>query len=271
MDQHSTAADDYQGLPRPIGVLGKSYPSGADIPLHHHRRGQLLYAISGLMRVATGRTVFVLPPNRALWLPPGEPHALQILDRAEMRNLYIEPDVRLFADPTPKILAMTPLVRALILRLLEEPPLYDEAGPPGMVAALLLAEIPRLAEVPLSAALPSDPRLRHLTDAILASPSVDWPLERAAEVAALSPRTLERHIQSDIGMSYGRWRQQLLMLEAVALLESNISIPETSRRLGYGNPSAFTAAFKRSFGKSPSRFRTPDGESETDGRTVPSR
>lgn len=268
MDRHSTAADDYQSLPRPIGVLGKTYPGGAEIPQHRHRRGQLLYAITGLMRVATGRTVFVLPSNRALWLPPGEPHALQIIDQVEMRNLYIEPQVTLFPDAAPRILAMTSLVRALILRLLEEPPLYDEAGPAGLAADLLLAEIPRLAEVPLSAALPTDPRLRRLADAILASPSLDWPLERAAEVAALSPRTLERHIQGEIGMSYGRWRQQLLMLEAVALLESNVSIPETSRRLGYANASAFTAAFKRSFGKSPSRFRTPDAGSGTDERTA---
>ncbi|MFD2265091.1 helix-turn-helix domain-containing protein [Lacibacterium aquatile] len=265
MDRHSTAADDYQALPRPIGVLGKSYAAGTDIPLHEHRRGQLLYAMSGIMRVATEGAVFILPPNRALWLPPGVPHALRILAGVEMRNLYIAPEVALFPEPTPKILAMTLLVRALILRLLEEPPLYDEEGSAGLIARLLLSEIPRLAEVPLSAALPADPRLRRLTNAILAEPARDWSLERAAEIAALSPRTLERHIQDETGLSYGRWRQQLLMLEAISLLASGLTIADVTRRLGYANASAFAAAFKRSFGQSPSDFRTRNAASGRDG------
>src|SRR5215470_10797931 len=39
--------------PRPVAVMARTLEPGHRIPLHMHRRGQLLHAVSGIMRVET--------------------------------------------------------------------------------------------------------------------------------------------------------------------------------------------------------------------------
>jgi quercetin dioxygenase-like cupin family protein len=56
--------------PRPIAAMAKTWAAGERIPLHIHRRGQLLHAVSGIMRVETAEAAWIVPPARALWLPP---------------------------------------------------------------------------------------------------------------------------------------------------------------------------------------------------------
>jgi AraC-like DNA-binding protein len=50
----------------------EDHPAGAVIPPHRHRGAQLLFASSGVLRVEAARSHWVVPPNRAVWLPPGE-------------------------------------------------------------------------------------------------------------------------------------------------------------------------------------------------------
>src|SRR5690606_1131005 len=63
------------------------------IDWHAHKRAQLLYAVSGVMRVATDAGVWIVPPQRAVWIPPGIEHQVQAQGTPlSMRSLYIRPD-----------------------------------------------------------------------------------------------------------------------------------------------------------------------------------
>ena len=44
---------------------------------HYHDVGQLLFAISGTMRVFTPGNIVLLPPTMALWLPPKLHHRIE--------------------------------------------------------------------------------------------------------------------------------------------------------------------------------------------------
>ena len=77
--------------PRPVAVHGADLEVGHRIPLHMHRRGQLLHAVSGIMRVETAQAAWILPPARALWLPPQWPHSVTMRSHVEMRTIYIAP------------------------------------------------------------------------------------------------------------------------------------------------------------------------------------
>jgi len=46
------------------------------------------------------------------------------------------------------------------------------------------------------------------------------------------------------------------LMEALSLMGSGRSITMTAYDVGYNSPSAFTAAFHRTFGLSPSQYRT---------------
>ena len=76
--------------PRQVAVLARTFDAGHHIPLHMHRRGQLLHAVSGIMRVETAEAAWIVPPARALWLPPQWPHSVTMRSHVEMRTIYID-------------------------------------------------------------------------------------------------------------------------------------------------------------------------------------
>jgi len=67
--------DDYEAIPRPIISVGNDYAPGIARGSHQHRRNQLLYGATGLMIVTTPQGRWVVPPQRALWIPAGVYHA----------------------------------------------------------------------------------------------------------------------------------------------------------------------------------------------------
>ena len=51
--------------------LARRYPRGLHIEPHSHTWAQVLYAVAGVMWVEVGREALVVPPQRAVWLSPG--------------------------------------------------------------------------------------------------------------------------------------------------------------------------------------------------------
>ncbi|WP_243649671.1 AraC family ligand binding domain-containing protein [Azotobacter chroococcum] len=68
---------DYESADRPIVVMAKDYPAGHVVPRHTHACGQLIYAVSGIMEVRTDSGLWLVPPQRALWMPAGIAHAMR--------------------------------------------------------------------------------------------------------------------------------------------------------------------------------------------------
>src|SRR5690242_7500960 len=79
---------DFQHVPRPIAAMAKDYPAGWVQPLHRHRRAQLVYASSGVMTIYTPQGTWVVPPDRALWIPAEIDHSIQMSGRVTMRMVY---------------------------------------------------------------------------------------------------------------------------------------------------------------------------------------
>ncbi len=136
---------------RPLAAFARDYPDGHDTGWHSHARAQLLYATGGVMRVSTGTTGFVVPPGRALWVPAGLPHAVSMRGGVAMRALFVRRDAAA-AGRGPEaatVLAVSPLLRELILAACAEPLEWDQAGRAGQVSALILDEIARAQPLPL--------------------------------------------------------------------------------------------------------------------------
>lgn len=64
MDQRHP--DDHEHVPRPVVGIGNDYPPSFELAEHQHRRGQLLYAASGVVAVSTPQGAWVAPPERAV-------------------------------------------------------------------------------------------------------------------------------------------------------------------------------------------------------------
>jgi AraC-like DNA-binding protein len=234
--------------------MAKDFPSGFVIAPHSHPRAQLIYAADGVMRVISPQGAWVVPPLRAVWIPAGIEHEVRMSGPVAMRTLYID------SKSAPPLLAactvidVTPLLRALILRAVEEPIEYDEHGAAGLVMALILSELSRANAVPLRIPLPSDPRLAALCRALLDNPAETDTLDDWAERSGASARTLARLFNRETGMGFTQWRQQVRLAEAVGRLAKGEPIARIAESLGYSSASAFTAMFRRTLGATPRQY-----------------
>jgi transcriptional regulator GlxA family with amidase domain len=97
---------------------------------------------------------------------------------------------------------------------------------------------------------------------------------RIGEVAgrvATSPRHLQRIFADVAGMGFRSYLRRLRMSKAADLLATTpLPVKEIARRVGYGDASQFSKAFKRTYGVSPSQFRTmARARREESGRVDP--
>ena len=144
----STSGADYQNVPRPVAAMARDLPPDHEIDWHQHPRFQVIYGTEGVMSVDTHDETWVVPPMRAVWMPPKMPHRVRASGRVKMRTLYIRPDA---SDRMPsgcQVLPVTPLLRELIQRATEIPVEYDENGGDGRVMRLILDELASLAHLP---------------------------------------------------------------------------------------------------------------------------
>ena len=254
MPARSTNREDFQVVPRPIGAMAKDFPDGFFIAPHAHRRSQLIHASSGVMRVRTPQGAWVVPPHRAVWVPANVVHDVRMAGAVAMRTLYIVPEAASSMPQACCVVAVSPLLRELILRASAAPLLYDEAGPDGRIMALILDELRTLAVLPLNLPMPQDKRLAGICRAILDDPAGSLTLGGWGRRVGASSRTLARLFLRETGMTFGRWRQQARLLEALSGLAQGQSVTTIALDLGYDSPSAFTSMFRRALGRTPSGY-----------------
>ncbi|MFT3803219.1 MAG: helix-turn-helix transcriptional regulator [Burkholderiaceae bacterium] len=238
-------------MPRPVAAMPKAFADGHTIAWHRHERHQLLFATSGVMSIATVDASWVVPTERALWLPAGIEHRVTMSGPVQMRTLYLGETAGASMPAACTVIGVTPLLRELIVRATRLPVLYDEGGAAGRLMQVLLDELYAMPSLPLRLPLPADPGLRELCRRILQEPARDDTLERWADTQGVSGRTLARRFRAQTGMSFGQWRQQARLLEALRRLGRGQSVTAAALDVGYESASAFSAMFKRSLGLGP--------------------
>jgi AraC-like DNA-binding protein len=238
--------------------LARTYPRGLCIEPHSHGWAQVLYAVAGVMWVEVGHEALVVPPQRAVWLPPDTVHSIRMMSAVEMRNLYLrEADVH-HLSPTSDVFEINGLLRELITTIAERETDRDDAylETAYRFAAMELAHAPRYSlRVPLPDA--SDRRLDVLCRAVIENPSVDISFEQHAAGVGASVRTLSRLFSRTLGLGFAEWRRQVQLAIAVSRLAEGQPVSKVARSLGF-RPSSFSDMFRRELGTAPSEFCTAD-------------
>ena len=244
----------------PLGPVARAivtrrtrYAAGHHVRPHWHARAQFIFAVAGTMTVRAQRRVGIVPPSRALWVPARTVHEIEMSGVVEMRSLYIE-DGAAGLPSTCVVLAVTPLLRELVVRAAALPPDYDEESDDGLLMRLLLAEIRRLPRCALELPLPSSPDLAGLCERILADLSTRRPCNVDARDANTSARTLYRRFLRETGISFARWKQQARLLESIRRLAAGTPVTHVALDLGYESPSAFSTMFRRALHINPRDF-----------------
>ncbi len=257
-----TALNDPAALsnnPRPVVALAGDYPSGYETAPHCHARAQLVYASQGVMTVTAAAGSWVVPPQRAVWMPAGAEHGIRVDRAISMRSLYVRPDAAAGLPIACRVVDVSELLRALILRAMAVPPHYDEAGPDGRIMRVILDELRTLPSAPQNLPRARDARLLRVTEALRADPADRRSLAAWGRAAGASPRTLARLFLAETGLGFRAWRQRARLLHALVALASGEPVTRVAFEAGYDSPSAFIAAFKRAFGTTPGRYFGNEG------------
>ena len=243
-------------VPRDVVVIERSFAAGSRYPTHHHQRGQLAYSRQGSISVITRFGHWLVPPGRAVWVPAGVEHEMQMLGPVVMLNTFVSVDAadRVGLATHCQVCAVSPLLYQLLLQAVELPLLYPMEGRSDHLMGLLLTEISMAAVLPLHAPLPMHEGLAALCRSVLVAPTLLMDTDAMAERMAMSRSTFTRFFRKETGISYMQWRQQACLLAAIRRLEAGQSVTSVALELGYGSPSAFTALFRKTLGVSPQAY-----------------
>ena len=252
--RHSVQTFDPDAIDRPVLALRVDVrEQESELPMHEHRKGQLVLALRGGVTCAVETGLWMVPPGCGVWIPGGTPHSNRATANASIVFLFVAAG----AAELPAeccTLAITPLVAELIRHLAAQAPSYVQNRSNVLAAALVADQLAQMEKQQLHLPVSRHPQLRKIADRLTRNPSdratvADW-----GRRVGMSERSLARLIVQETGMTFGRWRQQLHIIVALQALAAGASVQRVSETLGYESVTAFITMFKKALGKSPARY-----------------
>jgi hypothetical protein len=162
---------DPDEIRRPVVTFGVALADvgSIELDLHRHRKGQVMLVQRGAISCEVEGGLWIVPPRSALWIPGGALHAVKATGALEGYNAFIDPDVDARLPEVCCAMSVTPLLRALLVRLASLPAAYEEGGANSRLVAVLLDELAAAQVEELHLAMPTDPRLRGIVELMMAS------------------------------------------------------------------------------------------------------
>jgi len=223
--------------------------------LHRHRRGQLLGSTQGLLSVSLESTVWIVPAIHAIWLPPGVLHSVSSHGPFRGWGVFIEESACEELPQSACTIRVSGLLREAVQRAATWP-LGSHDKQSGNIASVIIDEIRTLPMESFGLPLPGDDRLARIARAFIADPSDERDLDSWAHWGGVSSRTLSRRFVSETGFTFTAWRQRARLLRSLEMLATGMAVTNVAVDLGYSTTSAFIGLFRRTFGETPSLYRS---------------
>ncbi|MBB2205938.1 AraC family transcriptional regulator [Gluconacetobacter takamatsuzukensis] len=246
--------EQVEDAPGDIVALGNEYADGHVIAPHSHRRTQLLCATSGAVMVTTRHGTWVLPPQRGIWIPAGTVHQVRMLGHVRSNSLFLKADTLEAVPAACCVVGLSAFMRALLAEAVALPVDHDSNGRAEALMGLIRYEIADLPVVPLFLPIPVHEALARRCRTFLVSPSIHQTIETWSKGLGMSRRSFTRMFRRETGMSFMSWRQQACLVAALPRLVAGERVTLIAMDLGYDNPAAFTAMFRKMLGASPRSY-----------------
>jgi len=247
MMSNSRHDPDRHTLVRTFGVTFRRPDFHKIVPAHAPGWDRFIYATRGMMTVRVDNCAWAVPAHRAIMVPAEVSCTIEMQGEVAVRMLYLK-------APSPakscSVVNVSPLMRELILRAVALGALNSGVPAHRRLNAVLRDEIKTLRALPLQLPAPRDERALRLAE--LAGSAASTP-ELLRQCGA-SRRTMERLFLDETGMTLGQWLRRCKLLQAIRLLASGQSVKRAALELGYANPSAFIAMFRRELGTTPAHY-----------------
>jgi AraC-like DNA-binding protein len=245
-----------------VHLVARSFPQGTRLDPHMHREAQLVYATSGTMQVTTPNGLWLVPPDRAVWVPAKLRHAIDMLADTTMRTLYFDLDWLAQEGQRRRldqefVAQVSLLLREMISALFDGD---DDLARAGLLIRLVMLELRHAGDSATFIPLPQEPRCRRAAQIVLAAPADAFDIETLAQKVGTSTRTLSRRFAAETRLSFKAWCQRARIAAAVERLTSRRhgSVKQLAADLGYASVPAFSHAFRQVTGRSPTEFAAQD-------------
>jgi AraC-like DNA-binding protein len=239
-------------------LVARNYRKGVRLDTHMHREAQLVYAAKGTMQVTTPKGRWLVPPDRAVWVPARLEHSIDVLADIEMRTLYFDlawlaQERRSASLDAEFVVRVSPLLHQAILALFDASQGRERTE---LLIRLVMLELHQAEDSATFIPLPHEPRCRRAADIVLGDPTGSHEIETLAREVGTSARTLSRLFASETQLSFKSWCQRARIAAAIERLsmEANLSVKQLASELGYASVSAFSHAFRQVTGKTPTEF-----------------
>jgi AraC-like DNA-binding protein len=223
-----------------------------------HREAQLVYAAKGTMQVTTPKGRWLVPPDRAVWVPARLEHSIDVLADIQMRTLYF--DLKWLARESRSasldaefVVKVSRLLHESILALFDG---RNDAGRTDLLIRLAMLELHQAEDATTFIPLPHEARCRRAADIVLADPTETHDIADLARDVGTSARTLSRLFSAETQLSFKSWRQRARIASAIERLSMHpgLSVKQLAADLGYASFPAFSHAFRQVTGKTPTEF-----------------
>ena len=246
---------DPQEIPRAVAAFGFEFiGQGPEYEPHAHPKAELILTARGLVTCDVAKGRWMVPAQCALWIPAEMSHSVRTVGEVELYCLFLDPKVVSGLPSECCTIAVSPLLRELVIAASRLPMLYDPTGPAGSLVATMLNELGTAPVEYLHLPMTNNARLRKIADTFAINPSDRATVVEWAQRVAMSERSLSRLIMRETGMTFGRWRQQFQIMVALERLVDGEPVKTVALDLGYESTGAFIAMFKRALGMSPGKY-----------------
>lgn len=227
----------------------------AELPMHQHRRGQLVVALQGGVMCRAQGGLWMVPPGSAVWIPGNVLHSNHVSVNGRICLLFVDPAVATLPAQCCT-LSLTPMLIEMIKHMTTLPAGSHAAADAhrDMIVQVVLEELGRMEVAALHLPIPDDPTMIQIANVLIDDPGDRSTVAQWAERVAMSERSLARLVTRTTSMSFGRWRQQLHIIVALQRLSAGATVQNVSGDLGYESVSAFITMFKNALGKPPGRY-----------------
>ena len=98
-----------------VRTYAVTHPASVSVPTQTHDWHQLAMASRGVMSVNTTQGTWVVPPHRAVWIPAGVQHRIDMFGSVAVRSLYFATSAVKGLPTRCLAVNVSPLLRELVL------------------------------------------------------------------------------------------------------------------------------------------------------------
>lgn len=242
-------------LPYPLGCRILHFKPHSRIDMHRSPWAELNFAISGIMEIQIEGALYLSPPQYAIWIPPNVAHCCENDGEVHYACIDIPAAACDGLPDAPCTLEISPVMRSILADFERRAITYPTTVQDRRMAQVVIDQA-RQARA-FASYLPStdDAVLAPILLALQRSPGDKHGAAYWAATAGITERTLLRHCQQHLGMTFNEWRQRMRVVSALGLLDEGLPVQTVAQQLGYSSPSAFIAMFQRLTGESPDSVR----------------